>query len=86
MNNTNTAIGTGLWLKTAENMFDKWSSISKEEDRSSETSHSTVAIARQLSILEREAEQSLTFSQALRLTHQLDDDVKTLEKQFGTEL
>ena len=82
MNNTNTA--TGLWLKTAENMFDEWSSIS-------EPTPSTLAIVRELNALsKRDAalseERDLTFSQALRLTHQLDDDVKTLEKQFGTGL
>jgi hypothetical protein len=61
---------TAIWLNTAENMFNKWSSNNEDTERSAHTQ----AIARHLNVLEREAEKPLTFSEALRLTHQLDDD------------
>jgi hypothetical protein len=65
---------TAIWLNTAENMFNKMVAERCVHERSAHTQ----AIARHLNALEREAEQnaehSLTFSEALRLTHQLDDD------------
>jgi hypothetical protein len=73
---------TAIWLNTAENMFNKWSSNNEDTERSAHTQ----AIARHLNALEREAEQNaehaLTFSQALRLTHQLDDSTTLRAEDF----